>query len=301
MIYINTVQTKQPMKEIKLERDFDFFKDYKPQRFDYPINEATEKAIKLFKMKIIIAGQMTGDLRRNNENVFSRSLLFIDFDDIHESEETFLSNVQDKLKGINYYLYPTLKYKADNLRYRLVIELDRPVNAGEYDKLLFGICLELGVNFTFDSSNKTWSQGQGAPVITQHSEHVSLVCNDGGVPIPTDVFLYKINNSKEYKKEVASRKSASFSLDYSTRYGDGKGKTIQLLEEVVQGIESGNRNAFFTRAFGILLRANMEIEAAIALMIDWNQYYVKPSLSEAELHAVMKSIVSRETKKERGD
>ena len=92
-----------------------------------------------------------------------------------------------------------------------------------------------------------------------------------------------------------------FTVNYSTRYGDGKGKTIQLLEEIVQGVEIGGRNSFFARAIGTLLKANMSIEAAIALMIDWNKYYVKPPLSSAELHAVIKSVVSRENKKERSD
>ena len=92
-----------------------------------------------------------------------------------------------------------------------------------------------------------------------------------------------------------------FTVNYSTRYGDGKGKTIQLLEEIVQGVEIGGRTSFFARAIGTLLKANMSIEAAIALMIDWNKYYVKPPLSSAELHAVIKSVVSRENKKERSD
>ena len=43
MIYINTVQTNQPMKEIKTDRDFTFFKDYKPQHFEYPADEKIEK------------------------------------------------------------------------------------------------------------------------------------------------------------------------------------------------------------------------------------------------------------------
>ena len=92
-----------------------------------------------------------------------------------------------------------------------------------------------------------------------------------------------------------------FTVNYSSRYGDGKGNTIQLLEEIVQGVEIGGRNSFFARAIGTLLKANMSIEAAIALMIDWNKYYVKPPLSSAELHAVIKSVVSRENKKERSD
>jgi len=92
-----------------------------------------------------------------------------------------------------------------------------------------------------------------------------------------------------------------FTVNYQTRYGDGKGKTIQLLEEVVKGVETGGRNSFFARAIGTLLKANMSIESAIALMIDWNKYYVRPPLSSAELHAVIKSVVSRENKKERSD
>ena len=93
----------------------------------------------------------------------------------------------------------------------------------------------------------------------------------------------------------------SFAMGNYKAYGGGKGKTIQLLEEVVQGIESGNRNAFFTRAFGTLLRANMNVEAAIKLMIDWNTRYVQPSLGSKELHSVLKSVVNRENKKRGGD
>ena len=95
------------------------------------------------------------------------------------------------------------------------------------------------------------------------------------------------------------RSNESFTVTYPTRYGNGKGRTIQLLEEVIQGVGEGERNAFFTRAFGTLLKANMDIEAAIKLMLDWNAHYVHPPLGKNELHSVLKSIVSRENKKER--
>ena len=95
------------------------------------------------------------------------------------------------------------------------------------------------------------------------------------------------------------RSNESFIVTSPTRYGNGKGRTIQLLEEVIQGVGEGERNAFFTRAFGTLLKANMDIEAAIKLMLDWNAHYVQPPLGKNELHSVLKSIVSRENKKER--
>jgi len=93
------------------------------------------------------------------------------------------------------------------------------------------------------------------------------------------------------------RSNESFTVTSPTSYGNGKGRTIQLLEEVIQGIGEGERNAFFTRAFGTLLKANMDIEAAIKLMLDWNAHYVQPPLGKNELHSVLKSIVSRENKK----
>ena len=95
------------------------------------------------------------------------------------------------------------------------------------------------------------------------------------------------------------RSNESFTVTSPTSYGNGKGRTIQLLEEVIQGVGEGERNAFFTRAFGTLLKANMDIEAAIKLMLDWNAHYVQPPLGKNELHSVLKSIVSRENKKER--
>lgn len=135
-------------------------------------------------------------------------------------------------------------------------------------------------------------------------------------PSVTDIGAYRVKSGKitdiaelpkwfiELMVQHDKQKQQSdegFTVNYPTRYGDGKGKTIQLLEEVVQGVETGGRNSFFARAIGTLLKANMSIEAAIALMIDWNKHYVKPPLSSAELHAVIKSVVSRENKKERSD
>lgn len=300
MIYINTVQTNRPMKEIKTARDFTFFKDYKPQRFEYPTNEDEEKAIKLFKMNIVIAGQMTGNLKRNNENVFSRSLLLLDFDDIHESEATFLSKVNEILKGCNYCLYPTLKYKEDNIRYRLVLELDRSVNASEYEKLLFGISLELGVNFTFDSSNKTWSQGQGAPVITQYSEHVSRIYHDQGEAIPADLFLQKITNSKEYKRELEKQPRHNFNLQTGyQRTANGKGKVIQILEELTQGVQEGARNSSITRAYGTLLKANMQPSLAMGFLWTMNQQFIEPPLDDKEFLKIIESITNKNNQKGR--
>lgn len=127
-------------------------------------------------------------------------------------------------------------------------------------------------------------------LVGSYTEQSGLITEIANIP---KWFLDYLSNNYQKKQ----RSDEGFNINYTFRHGDGKGKTIQLLEEVVQGIGKGGRNSFFTRAIGTLLKANMSIEAAIALMIDWNDHYTKPPLSSAELHAVIKSVVSRENKK----
>ena len=292
MIYINTVQTNRPMTAIKTVRDFDFFKTYKPQKFEFPTTEEQENAIKLFRMKIIIAGQMTGDLRRNNTNVFSRSLLFVDFDSVQETEETFLSKIKKELKSTNYCLYPTLRYRKDNIRYRLVLELSRPVNSGEYEKLLFGICKELGVKFTFDSSNKTWSQGQAAPVITQHSDNVGLIFHDNGEPIPVDGFLHRISNSKEYKQEIQQQKAFRKGNSTHTRSIGKQKYTGILLQALFNGADPNGRNTWWREMVDKMLAVDTPLET-IQLVMETINFNIDITPEPLELDELEKIYLSR--------
>jgi len=73
-----------------------------------------------------------------------------------------------------------------------------------------------------------------------------------------------------------------------------KGKLVLLIEEVVQGVENGTRNHFFARAFGTLIKANMNPTIAVNLCRDWNENYCNPPLTDKELSDVLKSITKRE-------
>lgn len=299
MIYTNKVATRKPMYEVKnISRDFDFFKTCKPQRFSYPKNKDEEMEIKKFQMMIVIAGTMFGDLSRNNENLVSRSLLFIDFDDVHDSEEVFLEKVTDKLKSVNYCLYPTLKYKPDNIRYRLVLELDRPVNAEEYEKLLFGLSDELGVAFEFDDSNKIWSQGQGLPVITEYSNKEMRIFHDGFKKIPVDAFIYKINQSKKWKKEKQKKQKSNLG-SYKTGNNSSKRKyTGTLLEELFEGTHVGNRNTWWRTMVDKMLSVDTPIETIAKVMdtINFNGDIFPDPLDQKELETIFRSRIENHAK-----
>lgn len=298
MIYINTVVTNKPMCEMKnISRDFEFFETRKPQRFSYPKNEEEEMKIKKYQMFIVIAGTMFGDLKRNNENLVSRTLLFIDFDDVHDTEEVFLKKITEKLDDVNYCLYPTLKYKPDNIRYRLVLELDRPVNAEEYEKLLFGISREVGVAFNFDESNKTWSQGQGLPVITEYSNNEMKIFHDGFKKIPVDSFIFKINQSNEWKQEKKKRKINTGTIKLSDLSSKRKYTGI-LLEELFEGTSVGNRNTWWRTMVDKMLSVDTPIETIAKVMdtINFNGDIFPDPLDQKELETIFRSRIENHAK-----
>lgn len=277
----------------EITRDFEFFKDCKAQRFKFPTSQDMEDNIKRKQMQIVIAGQMNGDLKRNNENVFSRSLLFIDFDDVNETEETFLKKINEKLSQANFCLYPTLKYKPEAIRYRLVLELSRPVNSQEYETLLFGICKDLGISFQFDSSNKTWSQGQGLPVTTEYSKNVKRIYYDDRALIPVDDFIKKIKPSwKKAKSEANKIKSGPF----VTKGGNDQRKyTGIFLEELFNGTSQGNRNTWLFSQISKMLNLGTPVETIKTIIetINENAEIFPQPLDEKEIGTIYLSAIKQ--------
>lgn len=295
MIYINKIVTNAPMKAVAVERDFLFFRDCEPQKLKYPTSEEMEKRIKQKNMDIVIAGTMTGDLRRNNKNVFSRSLLFIDFDNVNETEEDFLSKLKESLNDVNYYLYPTLKYKPqENIRYRLVLELDRETNAKEYEILLFGLSTQLGVNYTPDPSNKTWSQGMALPVVTEYSKDVERVFHDGYNAIPVDDFLQHITSTQQYKEELKTQARAFNGSNQGFNRSNGEQKyTGQLLELLFNGAIQGERNEWWRIMTDKLLAVDTSVATIQKIMevINFNTSVFPEPLEVEELEGIYLSRI----------
>jgi hypothetical protein len=297
MLHIVQGLTNPKMKPVKTElSDFEAlirFKtiQIKPEQKNQMVsmrNGTTETLAKATLCWYFIAGELLNE-KRSNANLVNRSLLILDYDDVKTDIQNAKKIIHDAISEYAYFLYPSTSYTQEKPKFRLVVDAERNMNKGEYQATIKTIGELIGLPYD-DVSHATWSQLMGCPITDDISEFDSIkVINEGEVfPV-----LQGVVEEPE--------RAESFTLSYPTRYGDGKGKTIQLLEEVVHGICEPGRNSFFTRAFGILLKANMDIEAAINLMIDWNDRYVQPPLGQSELHSVLKSIVSREKQKERSD
>lgn len=251
-------------------------------------NGTTQTLAKATLCWYFIAGELQNS-KRSNANLVSRSLLILDYDEIKTDVENAKRIIHDAIGDCSYFLYPSTSYTQEKPKFRLVVDAERSMSKSEYQATIKALGDLIGLPYD-EVSHATWSQLMGCPITDDVEEFDSVKVINRGT-----VFPVLLPETEEPKVD------GSFTLSYPTRYGEGKGKTIQLLEEVVQGIGEGARNSFFAKAMGLLLKANMDIEAAIKLMIDWNKHYVQPSLSDKELKAVLKSIISRENEKERGD
>lgn len=76
-------------------------------------------------------------------------------------------------------------------------------------------------------------------------------------------------------------------------YGYRKFYTGYLLDEIVKGVDSGNRNNWIASIFGKLLRAGTNPRNAYNLIHLINDNYVSPPLENKELDTVVKSILKR--------
>lgn len=292
MIYINKVVTNAPMEVVEVERDFLFFKDYKPQYFNYPKNEQEEQQIKRHEMLIAISGKLI-DGKRSNKNLIERNLLFLDFDNI-ENESEFLSKVSNGFKNINYCLYPTLKYTLKNPRYRLVIELDTPVKELDYKALVWGFQTDLGIQ-EIDFSNFTWSQGQGLPVNTTENKQAKRYYQDDKQALDVTKALRLIKQREGWKKKPYNSNN-KHTTDFKPNFRRGN-RTGELLNKIVEGVDDGNRNAWLTSICGSIIANGTELENAYTFLQVINDNFVREPVEMSEINNIFKSVIKMEATK----
>ncbi len=105
---------------------FDYIAQFKPMK---PPEDMTIDAFKKTKAPYCISGKVkaekNGTLKRNNESLLYRDLVFLDYDNIPENAESFKSTVSSVLSDYSYILYPTIiKRNNESLLYRDLVFLD---------------------------------------------------------------------------------------------------------------------------------------------------------------------------------
>lgn len=229
-----------------------------------------------------VKAEKSGSYKRSNENLLYRDLIFIDYDDIPISAETFKDTVHSVLSDYSYILYPTIKYTAEKPRYRLVVKPDKNLTELDYKETVNHIADLIGL--PYDKTSETWSQLQGLPVTTGDPKEYQKIVHRGlDYPVQTETY--------------APRRQVT--TTYTPRRGGQRSITMRVIDTLFEGFgDEGGRNVTVTRFVGLLVGkwVNCDIPTAWELTKVANSVTAEP-LPVDELEATFESIVKTEIRK----
>lgn len=262
---------------------FDYIADFRP--FGVPKGIDLEK-YKRTQAPYCLSGKVipekNGSYKRNNSSLIYRDLIFLDYDDIQGTSESFIEAVSGALFGYSYILYPTIKHCLEKPRFRLVVKPDNVMNEVTYKQVVKDIADKIGL--PFDMTSLTWSQLQGLPVTTGN---------------PADYQRY-VNRGKDYPvSKVEPRAKQETTEFYKPRASGQRSMTMRIIDTLFHGFgDEGGRNVALTRFVGLLLNrwVDCDIETAYELTQIANSVTSSP-IPDKELDRTFESIVKAEIRK----
>lgn len=261
---------------------FGYIADFKPMK---PPENMSIEDFKKSHAPYCISGKVkpekNGTIKRNDENLLYRDLVFIDYDDIPVSAETFKDTIHSVLSDYSYILYPTIKHTPEKPRFRLVVKPDKNLTKPDYKATVNQLADMIGL--PFDQTSVTWSQLQGLPVTRQEIDQYDRVVNLG-TDFPTI----------RGQTVTTQATSSNFTLPSGQL-----SITMKVINTLFHGYGTeGGRNVAMTKFVGLLLNkyVNCDIETAYNLALIANEN-TEPPLTINELDTTFKSILQAEMRK----
>lgn len=229
-----------------------------------------------------VIAEKNGSYRRSNQSLVYRDLIFLDYDEIEGSTESFIEAVSSALFGYSYILYPTIKHTPKSPRFRLVVKPSGVMNEAAYKQVVKAIADKIGL--PFDIASLTWSQLQGLPVTTgEPSEYQKIVEHGLDYPVPKVEPRAKQETTERYKPRASGQRSM----------------TMRIIDTLFNGFgDEGGRNVAVTRFVGLLFNkwVDCDLETAYELTKIANSVTAEP-LPIEELDRTFSSIARAEYRK----
>lgn len=133
-----------------------------------------------------VGGFVGGHLKegkRSNGYVLNRQLITLDID--YGNKDTW-DNITSALPGIAVAMYSTHKHSLDTPRYRVIIPLDKPVGAEEYEAIARKIAEKIGIEI-FDDTTYQPTRLMFWPSTAKDAEYVFKFFD--GIPIDSQAIL----------------------------------------------------------------------------------------------------------------
>lgn len=232
-----------------------------------------------------VIAEKNGSYRRSNQSLVYHDLIFLDYDEIEETTESFIEAVSGALFGYSYILYPTIKHTPKSPRFRLVVKPSSVMNEATYKQVVKEIADKIGI--PFDMASLTWSQLQGLPVTTgEPAEYQKIVEHGLDYPVP------------QGSTEPLNKKTTT-AAPYTPRTNGQRSITMRVIDTLFNGFgDEGGRNVALTRFVGLLFNkwVDCDLETAYELTKIANSVTPDP-LPIEELDRTFTSIARAEFRK----
>ena len=229
-----------------------------------------------------VTPEKNGSYKRNNSSLIYRDLIFLDYDEILDTSESFIEAVSSALFGYSYILYPTIKHSTEKPRFRLVVKPDNKMNEEIYKQVVKEIADKIGL--PFDMASLTWSQLQGLPVTTGDPASYQKIVEHGlDYPVPKAESRAKHGATEKYTPKLRGQRSM----------------TMRIIDTLFNGFgDEGGRNVTLTRFVGLLFNkwVDCDLETAYELTKIANSVTAEP-LPIDELDRTFSSIARAEYRK----
>lgn len=245
--------------------------------------------IKRTQAYYFIAGELS-EPTRNNDNVLSKSLITLDYDDLQLTEEEFRSHLLKKINALKFYAYPSISNGLKGTRFRVIIPTDRPYTQNESSAVIRFITSH--IDLPYDAASETWSQLMSLKCTfdSEKAFHDKCIYNEG-------IGLIKVDNSLKKMAERKPKEQQKKAISFNTAYKTTKKYTASFMEELIAGVDEGNRDNWITQKFGKMLSLGFDYTSAYEWIELINREFVRPPLSDKDINRIVLSIASKEKKK----
>lgn len=206
---------------------------------------------------------------RKNNNVRSRCMLTLDYDDIPHDIEHLFEHVSSRFE-YGFAMYSTHNHSEFNHKFRLVIPLKETINisSNKYKRLIEHVSNEMLDSPFVDPASAVISQVMHLPT-----------CTNGA-----DYFFDYVDEELFDANTVLNELSDDEDIKITP--------TEEWLD-VLKGISEGGRNIAASKLAGHLLSKNVHPNIVYEMLIMWNERN-SPELSQKELDRTFDSILKKE-------
>ncbi|MDW8563866.1 primase alpha helix C-terminal domain-containing protein [Staphylococcus shinii] len=215
---------------------------------------------------------------REDKNVINRNVIVLDYDDI--SDLKALHNaIRECLRDFAWFWHTSFSHKSDAPRIRLLIPLQKSINAEEYR--IYSKVIANKIGHKVDEGSFQPSRCMALPVIKDKNSNYLYRYNDASI-------VDKSTLEKWYQEIGSISRGKDIKLTFNKR-------DDEYWKSICNGVTTGSRNNALTSILGHLFNKGVNDHLIYGLTYNYGKM-CKPPISDKEINTTFQSIFNKHYK-----